>query len=421
MTTDPLFREPAFAATGDQDQPLTVTQLTGQIKDLLERSFPSLWLVGEISDLSRPRSGHVYLTLKDDNSQIRGVLWRSTAQKLPVDLHDGLEVICQGGLDVYAVRGSYQLVIRRLLPKGVGALEQALRRLKEKLTREGLFDPAHKKPLPGFPRRIAIVTSPTGAAIHDFLQVVRRRYAGVEVLVVPVRVQGAGAAEEIAEGIRLVNRLKTKVDVMVVGRGGGSMEDLWCFNEEALVRAIYKSRVPVVSAVGHEIDVTLADLAADVRALTPSEAAERVVPDTVELTGLLTNYQQRLLAGLRGRAATARSRVDALAARRVFRRPFDAVRDHQRRLDELNQRAHRAVRTLAELASRRTSAAAAQLESLSPLGVLGRGYSVTRRAKDGQLVRDATKLKIGEQIVTRLQHGEAISRVDEINKDKNSI
>jgi exodeoxyribonuclease VII large subunit len=421
MTTDPLFREPAFTATGDEDQPLTVTQLTGQIKDFLEGSFPSLWVVGEISDLSRPRSGHVYLTLKDDNSQIRGVLWRSTAQKLPVDLHDGLEVICQGGLDVYAPRGSYQLVIRRLLPKGVGALEQALRRLKDKLTREGLFDPAHKKPLPGFPRRIAFVTSPTGAAIHDFLQVVRRRYAGVEVLVVPVRVQGAGAAEEIAGGIRLVNRLKTKVDVMVVGRGGGSMEDLWCFNEEAVVRAIYQSRVPVVSAIGHEIDVTLADLAADVRALTPSEAAERVVPDTAELTGLLINYRQRLLAGLRGRAATARTRVDALAARRVFRRPFDTVRDHQRRLDELNQRAHRAVRTLAELASRRTSAAAAQLESLSPLGVLSRGYSVTRRAKDNQLVRDANKLKIGEQIVTRFQHGEAISHVDEINKDKNSI
>jgi exodeoxyribonuclease VII large subunit len=391
MNNDPPINEGSFAVTGDEDRPLTVTQLTRQIKDLLEGSFPSLWVVGEISDLSRPRSGHVYLTLKDDNSQIRGVLWRTTAQKLPVDLQDGLEVICQGGLDVYAVRGSYQMVIRRLLPKGVGALEQALRRLKEKLTREGLFDPAHKKPLPRFPRRIAMVTSPTGAAIHDFLQVLRRRYAGVEVLVAPVRVQGAGAADEIADGIRMVNRLKTKVDVMVVGRGGGS---------------------------SHEIDVTLADLAADVRALTPSEAAERVVPDTAELTGLLTSHRQRLLAGLRGRSAAARSQVDSLAARRVFRRPFDAVRDHQRRLDELNQRAHRAVRTLAELASRRTRAAAAQLESLSPLGVLSRGYSVTRRAKDGKLVRDAAKLAIGEQIVTRFERGETVSRVDEIREEE---
>ncbi|NIL97864.1 MAG: exodeoxyribonuclease VII large subunit [Planctomycetales bacterium] len=421
MQGDPLFQQPALAASGDEDQPLTVTQLTRQIKDLLEGSFPSLWMVGEISDLSRPRSGHVYLTLKDDSSQIRAVLWRSTAQKLSVDLHDGLEVICQGGLDVYAPRGSYQLVIRRLLPKGVGALEQALRRLKEKLTREGLFDPAHKQPLPAFPRKIAVVTSPTGAAIHDFLQVVRRRYAGVQLLVVPVRVQGAGAAEEIAAGIRLVNRLKSKVDVMIVGRGGGSMEDLWCFNEEAVVRAIYKSQVPVVSAVGHEIDVTLADLAADVRALTPSEAAERVVPDTAELTGLLTHYQQRLLAGLRGRAATARSRVEALAASRVFRRPFDTVRDHQRRLDEWNQRAHRAIRTLADLAGRQTRAAAAQLESLSPLAVLGRGYSVTRRLHDGKLIRDAKKLTTGEQIVTRFQHGETVSRVEQIRKQTDSI
>ncbi|NIP86663.1 MAG: exodeoxyribonuclease VII large subunit [Planctomycetales bacterium] len=421
MNDDTLLPPPPSFATGEEHQPLTVTQLTRQVKDLLEGSFPALWVVGEITDLSRPRSGHVYFTLKDDQAQIRAVLWRSAAQKLSVDLHDGLEVICQGGLDVYAPRGSYQIVIRRLMPKGVGALEQALQRLKQKLAKEGLFDPAHKQPLPRFPRRIAMVTSPTGAAIHDFLQVLRRRYAGIEVLVVPVRVQGAGAAEEIARGIRLVNRLAPPVDVMVVGRGGGSMEDLWCFNEEPVVRAIFKSRIPVVSAVGHEIDVTLADLAADVRALTPSEAAERVVPDRGELNGLLNNYQRRLLGGLRSRALTARSRVEALAARRVLRRPHDVVRDRQRALDEWHRRATRAMQILTEAARRQTTTLAAQLESLSPLSVLGRGYSVTRRADDGTLVRDAATLKIGTQLVTRLQHGAAVSRVEETLPDDNQL
>jgi exodeoxyribonuclease VII large subunit len=418
MTSDDPLPAAGGTLAGNEEQPLTVTQLTRQVKDLLEGTFPSLWLVGEISDLSRPRSGHVYLTLKDDDAQIRAVMWRSTAEKLQVDLRDGLEVVCQGGLDVYAPRGSYQFVIRKLQPKGVGALEQALQRLKKKLTAEGLFDPQHKKPLPRFPQRIAIVTSPTGAAIHDFLQVVRRRYRGVEVLLVPVRVQGAGAADEIAEAIGQVNRLTSRIDVLVVGRGGGSMEDLWSFNEESVIRAIYKSRIPVVSAVGHEVDVTLADLVADVRALTPSEAAERVVPDAADLTATLSTYRQRLLTSLRGRAAAARSQVNALAARRVLRRPYDVIHDNERRLDEWNQRALRAIRAVTQQAGRQTATAAAQLESLSPLGVLGRGYSVTRRVKDGTLVRSTSQLKVGELIVTRFEQGEAVSRVDEISADE---
>jgi exodeoxyribonuclease VII large subunit len=395
-------------------RPLSVTEVTLQVKELLENSFSSVWVTGEISNLSQPQSGHCYLTLKEGNASLRAVIWRTTVQRLKVAPQDGLEVICHGNLDVYLPRGSYQLVIDNLLPKGVGPLEQALRELRKKLMNEGLFDPEHKKPLPAIPQTVAFVTSPTGAAIHDFLQVLHRRAQNVRVLVVPVRVQGDGAANEIAAAIAQVNQLSTKIDVLVVGRGGGSLEDLWAFNEEPVVRAIFASRIPVISAVGHEIDVTLADLVADIRALTPSEAAERVAPDQRDLMTTLSQFQQRLLAGLRGRAATARSRLDAVAEHRSFRRPLDRVHDLQRRLDELDERSRRAVRQDVRTTQNRLNAVAAQLESLSPLGVLGRGYSLTQRLDNGQLVHDASRLSEGEQILTRFADGEAISRVEQI-------
>ena len=244
---------------------LSVYELTAQIKDLLENSFPAVWVSGEISNLSRPQSGHCYLTLKDERAQIRAAIWRNVAARVEFDLADGLEVICCGHLDVYAPRGSYQLIVERIEPKGMGALELALRQLREKLAREGLFDPARKRPLPRLVRRVGLVTSPTGAAIHDFLQVLGRRWRGADVLVLPTRVQGTGAAEEIAAAIGTANRLPLAIDCLVVARGGGSLEDLWAFNEEVVVRAIFASRIPVISAIGHEIDVTLSDLVADVR------------------------------------------------------------------------------------------------------------------------------------------------------------
>ena len=393
---------------------LSVCELTARIKELLETHFPSVWVSGEISNLARPSSGHVYLTLKDDRAQIRSVIWRSAAGRLRFDLADGLEVICRGHVDVYAPRGSYQLIIEQVEPKGVGALELALRQLREKLAREGLFDADRKRPLPAFVRRIAVVTSPTGAAIHDFLQVLGRRWRGADVLIVPSRVQGEGAAGEIAEAIDAVNRLSRPVDCLVVTRGGGSLEDLWAFNEEPVVRAIFASQVPVVSAVGHEIDVTLSDLVADVRALTPSEAAELVTPDSDELVAGLRQYQRRLLAALRSRAATARSRLDALAGHQVFRRPYGRVHDLARRLDELETRSARAIRGHGRAARGRIDAAAAQLESLSPLAVLGRGYSLTQHTSDGRLIRDAAELSVGQQITTRLARGRAVSRVEQV-------
>ena len=396
---------------------LSISELTARIKDLLETSFSDVWVAGEISNFARPRSGHCYLTLKDEGAQLSAVLWRTTARRVRFDLHDGLEVVCRGRIGVYPPHGKYQLIIEQIEPKGIGALELAFRQLHEKLAREGLFDPRHKQPLPRFVRRIAVVTSPTGAAIHDLLQVLRRRWRGADVLVVPVRVQGEGAAEEIAAAIDLVNRLAQPVDCLVVTRGGGSLEDLWAFNEEIVVRAIFASRVPVVSAVGHEIDVTLSDLVADVRALTPSEAAERIVPAAEEMMGQLRQYQERLLAGLRSRTSAARSRLGAVAAHRVFRRPLDRVRQSERRLDELASRADRAVRVCMRMSRRRADSLAARLDALSPLAVLGRGYSLTQREADGQVIRDAGALTPGQQIRTRFARGRALSRVEEIEPE----
>lgn len=391
---------------------LTVADLTDHIKELLEGAFGSVWVAGEISNFSRPQSGHCYLTLKDDRAQLRAVMWRGTAQRVRFDLHDGLHVVCRGSIDVYAPRGSYQLVIQEIQPQGLGPLELALRQLQAKLAAEGLFDPRRKRPLPRFPRRVAVVTSPTGAAIRDFLQVLHRRWSGVEVLVVPVRVQGNGAAAEIAAAIALVDRLAAPIDVLVVTRGGGSLEDLWAFNEEAVVRAIHASRIPVVSAIGHEIDVTLADLVADVRALTPSEAAELVAPSADAVQQSLAQLEGRLRAALTGQVFSARARLDALAARRALRKPLETIHRSAQGIDELADRAERAVRQRLARQRMLLERCAAQLASLSPLAVLSRGYSLTEC--DGQIVRDAAQLSPGAELSTRFARGRATSRVEGI-------
>jgi exodeoxyribonuclease VII large subunit len=402
------------SANPSAQRPLSVWELTSQIKDLLEAAFPEVWVAGEVSNFARPQSGHCYLTLKDDRAQLRAVMWRGVAARVRFDLHDGLDVICRGRLDVYAQRGSYQLVLEDIVPRGVGALELALRQLREKLAREGLFDSARKRPLPPLVRRIAVVTSPTGAAIHDFLQVLGRRWRGADVLVAPVRVQGEGAAAEIAAAIETINRLPLPIDCLVVTRGGGSMEDLWAFNEEPVVRAIVASRIPVISAVGHEIDVTLSDLAADVRALTPSEAAELVAPAAEELVAQLRQVERRLARALRFRAERARARWDAVARHTAFRRPHERLFELARRLDELDARALRAVRGIARGARHQTDTTAGRLESLSPLAVLGRGYSLTQRTADGRAIRAAAELSPGEQIATRFARGQTISRVEQV-------
>ncbi len=398
-------------------RPLSVSELTGRIKDLLEGTFPQVWVTGEISNCARPRSGHCYLTLKDDQAQLPAVIWRPTMARLRFDLCDGLEVICRGTLGVYPPQGKYQLIVQEIQPKGIGALELALRQLREKLAREGLFDPARKRPLPRFVRKIAVVTSPSGAAIRDFLEVLRRRWRGTDILIVPVRVQGDGAAEEIAAAIDEVNRLRTPIDCLVVTRGGGSLEDLWAFNEEIVCRAIYRSQIPVISAIGHEIDVTLSDLVADVRALTPSEAAERVAPAAEEIAAQLAHYGRRLLGTLRARHASARASLEALAGHRVFRRPYERLQLAARRLDELQAAADRAAGNQVLRAREAVGSLAARLESLSPLAVLGRGYSLTRRAEGGPPIRDVRELSVGDRLLTRFARGQAVSRVEGIVED----
>ena len=406
---------PLFPESDPEVQALSVWELTAQIKGLLETTFPAVCVVGEICDLARPRSGHCYLTLKDDRAQIRAVIWRGVLGRVRFDLHDGLAVVCRGHIDVYAPRGSYQLLIEQIEPKGIGALKLAFRQLRDRLAREGLFDPARKRPLPRFARRIGLVTSPTGAAIHDFLQVLVRRWRGSDVLVVPVRVQGDGAAQEIAAAIEQLNRMPQPVDCLVVTRGGGSLEDLWAFNEEVVVRAIHASRIPVVSAVGHEIDVTLSDLVADVRALTPSEAGELVAPSADEIADRLRQDRGRLLAAMRGRLTAAGSKLDALARHHAFRRPYARILELGRRLDELETRLARDARRHVQQAQQKMAAVAARLESLSPLAVLRRGYSLTQHAADGRIVRDASALTVGEAIVTRLAAGRTVSRVESID------
>jgi exodeoxyribonuclease VII large subunit len=396
---------------------LTVSELTQLIQGTLESTFHSIWVGGEISEVSRPQSGHIYFTLKDESAQIRCVIWRSAAARLRFEIEDGQQVICHGDLDVYPLRGSYQLVVEQIQPQGLGALQLAFKQLQQRLAVEGLFDPRHKKLLPPFPRRVGFVTSPSGAAIRDFLQVAARRCCGVQILVIPARVQGEGAAGEIARGIALANRLQPPLDVLVVGRGGGSLEDLWAFNEELVVRAIFASKVPVVSAVGHEIDVTLADLVADARALTPSEAAERVIPSADELKDRLGQLQRRMSAMLRSRVTSARRHLDQLAAARVIRNPKSLIYDLLHRLDELDEQAARAVRRRIEHARNQVTTVACRIDALSPFAVLRRGYSVTRLENDGKVLRSASDAAHGQVIRTQLSSGALVSRIEQIDLD----
>jgi len=382
----------------------TVSELTREIRAALEYAFTGVWVSGEVSNLRLPGSGHRYFTLKDASAQINAVMWRSVAEAQRFELRDGLSVLAFGDVTVYEPRGQYQIVVRHVEPLGVGALQLAFIQLKEKLAAEGLFDPERKKPLPIIPRCIAIVTSPSGAAIRDMLNVIYRRFPGAHVLVCPVRVQGEGAAAEIAAMIDTVNRLP-HVDVMIVGRGGGSIEDLWPFNEEILARAIAASRIPVVSAVGHETDFTIADFVADVRALTPTDGAARVAPDVARLSENLDALRGRLGKALLGRLAAARERLDGLARSYALRRPLERIRHREQRLDDLAQQAYRSIRHILEIRRQRVAGLGDRLESLSPLAVLARGYSITLRDSDGSLVRDPAAVPIGDTVRTLLHGG----------------
>ena len=391
---------------------LSVTELTQRIKKDLETAFQDVWVAGEISNLSRPNSGHIYLTLKDEKTQLSAVIWRSAAARLRFDLKDGLAVVVHGDITVYPPRGAYQIIVRRVMPRGMGALQLAFLQMKEKLEKEGLFAPEHKKPLPFMPRRIGIVTSPSGAAIRDILKQISRRFPSVEMLLYPALVQGKQAAEDIAEGIHALNEYGG-VDAMIVGRGGGSIEDLWAFNEEIVARAIFSSDVPVISAVGHEVDVTISDLVADARALTPTAAGEIIVPDRAELTRHLDLLQERLRQSLVNKVDVARARMQSLAQATVFRRPLETVRALQQGLDERFEDLRRTSDQWLAMLRERMSAFAGRLEGLSPLKVLGRGYSITLRP-DGAVVRKAADLAAGDTVRTIVSEGAFTSTVESI-------
>lgn len=432
----------------------SVSGLTAEIRDLLENRFPFVWVEGELSNVRTPASGHCYMALKDESAQIRAVMFRPRVRTLRFRLEDGMKVISQGRIGVYEPRGEYQLVLDYLEPLGVGALALAYEQLKQKLAEAGWFRQEAKKPLPFLPSRVAVITSPTGAAVRDFLNVIQRRFGNIEITVVPVRVQGDRAAREISEAIDTVNR-HLDVDVIVLTRGGGSLEDLWPFNEEIVARAIRGSRIPVVSAVGHEIDVTIADLVADLRAPTPSAAAELLVSEKGILSTRVRDLRERLVTGLRARLqrhserlghlrtrvrdprkAIEQSwmRLDDLGARLVRNETF-LVREHvarlrtstgrlarsdpRRRIQELRQELGFFLRSL-DTGMERTftnhrsalSVLEGRLRGLDPHGVLQRGYSITRLLPEGGVLRRASAVRAGDRVKVTLARGTLECRID---------
>ena len=433
---------------------LTVTQLTALVRGVLEENFEHVWVEGEVSNLASPSSGHLYFTLKDAGAQIRCVMFRASSRALKFKPRDGMGLILRGRLSVYDQRGEYQLLVEYMEPRGIGALQLAFVQLKERLAREGMFDESLKKPIPQLPRCIGVVTSATGAAIHDILNVLNRRFANVQVLLRPVRVQGEGAGFEIAEAIGDLNR-HGRVDVMIVGRGGGSLEDLWAFNEEVVARAIHASRIPVISAVGHETDFTIADFVADLRAPTPSAAAEMVVKNKEELAAQVANLAHRLTQAVRHSLSRRRERLGGLSS--ALRDPSLLLGHLSQRLDDLNDRGDRAMAQimarrrdrladlngrlhlrrpdlqvekarerlvllggkmemaqgrLLERAREAAAVATARLETLSPLGTLARGYSVASTTPAGKVVKSSAELEVGDQLDLRFHSGGAVCRVE---------
>ena len=385
-------------------RPLSVSELTARIKILLEGEFLELWIEGEISNYRRHTSGHWYFTLKDEGAMLRCASFRMQNRMIRFMPEDGLVVRAHGRLSLYEARGEYQLIIEYMEPVGVGALQLGFEQLKRRLAAEGLFDTERKRPLPLLPRCIGVVTSPTGAAVRDILRVIRRRNEAMNVLIAPARVQGDGAAREIVRAIELLNE-REEVDVIIVGRGGGSVEDLWCFNEEAVARAIFDSRVPIISAVGHETDFTVADFVADLRASTPSAAAEIVTAARDEISARLTGLREDMAAALRYRLLEQRNRVQELQASRAFDDVHTRIRRAAQRFDEAVYAMETAMRQRLTQAGERFAVSSGKLHSLSPLAVLGRGYSIATDSQ-GRIIKRAADVQPGERLRLRVADGE---------------
>lgn len=394
----------------------SVTEITRQIKGVLERGFPNIMVMGEISNLKLHSSGHMYFTLKDDNAQISAVMWRNRVNQLLFKPVDGMKIIARGNITVYEPRGNYQLDCFHIQPIGLGELQQAFERLKKKLFEEGLFADDHKVPLPEYPMRIGIVTSPTGAAIQDIISVLSRRMPSVEVILVPVKVQGIGAAEEIAEAIDTLNEWN-QVDVIIVGRGGGSLEDLWAFNEEIVARAIYRSEIPIISAVGHEIDYSISDFVADMRAPTPSAAAELVVRHKNELIELIRNFCYTMISSMENSISSHRQTVASLIQSYSFNRPQDLLRQRSQRIDELTRRLEQSFNHYLEFTKRSVESLATRIDALNPRLVLKRGYAIVKQ--NGAAISSVTRLETKKNADIEFYDGTAVATIERKEKKKN--
>ncbi len=398
------------------DQTLSVTALNLYIRDLLDsqRTLANVGVRGELSNYKIYPSGHHYFTLKDSESSLRCVMFKSSASRLRFRPENGMGVTVWGRVTVYPRDGAYQLYATQIMPEGTGDLQIAFEQLKAKLEGEGLFDPEHKKPLPRFPDRIAIITSSAGAAVHDMIRILGKRWPLAKVLPLPVRVQSVEAPSEIAGAIRYANEFDV-ADLIITGRGGGSIEDLWAFNDERVARAIYASRLPVISAVGHEPDVTISDYVADRRASTPSNAAEIAVPDCREIQELLTAYELRASQGMRKQLNNLRERLDACASRRVLTDPVTLVDNRRMELDRSRERLAAAEEKILAGKRQRFVAATAKLDAMSPLKVLTRGYAITHDEK-GNSIRSAEQLHSGDKITLRLSDGSADCLVEDVRR-----
>ncbi|MFQ5795104.1 MAG: exodeoxyribonuclease VII large subunit [Candidatus Bipolaricaulia bacterium] len=393
----------------------TISRLNREARELLESHLSHLWIEGEISNFKRAASGHMYFTLKDENSEIDAAMFSHLNSRLDFEPEDGMSVLAYGTLTIYEPRGRYQIVLREMLPAGVGKLQLQFEQLKAKLQQEGLFDEAHKRGTPPSPERIGIVTSATGAAVRDIVSILSRRYPPVAVYLFPVRVQGEGAAEEIAAAIRSANRYSETVepiDLLIVGRGGGSLEDLWAFNEEVVARAIFDSNVPIISAVGHEIDFTIADFVADLRAPTPSAAAEWAVPDRNEL---ITRVNELLLGAIRsqqGRVQDLSRELDVLLSRYAFRYPLRRVREADQTLDRLTEMLIRAIASRWRDRRGRFENLVQRLELANPAAILRRGYAVVESEATGAIVKRMDQVDIGDRVRVRLHRGGLVCEVE---------
>jgi exodeoxyribonuclease VII large subunit len=425
-----------------KDQIYTVSQVTEIVRTALEVALPQVWVEGEVSGYKKASSGHVFFSLKDEKAVIKAVMWQSTARRVPFELKDGLKVVCRGKVSVYEPRGDYQLYVDLVEPKGKGALQLAFEQLKAKLKAEGLFEEARKRKLPLRPKTIGVVTSPTGAAIRDILRVLERRYARLHVVIYPARVQGEGAADEIVEGLDALGAWPG-IEVLIVGRGGGSIEDLWAFNEEPVARAIARSPIPVISAVGHEIDFTIADFVADVRASTPSAAAEMVIATEEAFAERIGTLSRRLGETLRFGIQHLRSDVDELARHRIFQNFEVKLANLARRVDDLETRGRNVLRAERQAIAEHKGAAllaaerlgnvlrrlvgehkaswerlSAALHALSPLAVLKKGYTLVWKEGGLRLARRIEDVAPGETVEVTYFKGEFSARVESVDRRK---